>query len=404
MASSRLLKIMIGSVWVVIVVLVETLLLKERLSSAVVAMVISIGWVVTHFIFEQKNNHGSQETAASPSRQSDALAEFQKLTHQLVMSVDKQLTHVLNESNIVQNQLRTAFGDLTASFQEMHACTAGQRQVALQITHTTDTGKKGDGVPFDTFVHNTSSVMQRVVDSVIENSRMCMELVDLTDCIAARADDAERFLGEIGGIAKQTNLLALNAAIEAARAGEAGRGFAVVADEVRDLSMRTTDFSSKISAVMNLMRETIKNTERAIETMAAQDMTFALNSKSEIEHILVAMEKLNQGRESAILELGHYTDEMNAVVGKAILAMQSQDMVSQRLAHVDVWVKSVASVLNQLPTVSASLSEVIRHGESDSLSVSLGQLKSAVEQLSVSSSLEPEQSDTLAHQGDIELF
>jgi methyl-accepting chemotaxis protein len=63
-----------------------------------------------------------------------------------------------------------------------------------------------------------------VVDSVIMNSKLGMELVELTDRISKRAKEVESILTEIAGIAKQTNLLALNAAIEAARAGEAGRG------------------------------------------------------------------------------------------------------------------------------------------------------------------------------------
>jgi methyl-accepting chemotaxis protein len=107
--------------------------------------------------------------------------------------------------------------------------------------------------------------MQKVVDNVIMNSKLGMELVELTDRISKRAADVESILGEIAGIAKQTNLLALNAAIEAARAGEAGRGFAVVADEVRDLSTRTSQFSQQIAVVMKSMREGVSGAEDAIE-------------------------------------------------------------------------------------------------------------------------------------------
>ena len=107
---------------------------------------------------------------------------------------------------------------------------------------------------FDEFVANTSQVMAQVVDNVVANSKLGMELVEMTDDIAKHTKKVQSILSEIGAIAKQTNLLALNAAIEAARAGEAGRGFAVVADEVRDLSARTTQFSQQINALMQTMQ------------------------------------------------------------------------------------------------------------------------------------------------------
>lgn len=98
--------------------------------------------------------------------------------------------------------------------------------------------------------------------TVKEVNRAAQEMTELKDA----AQQIYNIIGTIRTIAEQTNLLALNAAIEAARAGEAGRGFAVVADEVRSLAVRTTDSTGEISTIINELKTRL---ERAAQTMGA---------------------------------------------------------------------------------------------------------------------------------------
>jgi methyl-accepting chemotaxis protein len=101
------------------------------------------------------------------------------------------------------------------------ALAARQNEIGLRIT-----ARDSEQVSvrqFEDFAAKTSNTLRQFVDSVVDNSRTAMSLVELTDRITGQMREVKGMLGEIEGISKQTNLLALNAAIEAARAGEAGR-------------------------------------------------------------------------------------------------------------------------------------------------------------------------------------
>jgi len=249
--------------------------------------------------------------------------------------------------------------------------------------------------------------MQRVVDSVIGNSKLGMELVELTDSIAQRTKDVQGILSEIGSIAKQTNLLALNAAIEAARAGEAGRGFAVVADEVRDLSARTTQFSQQISTLMKSMQVSVGQTELAIQGMASQDMTFALESKTHVEEIISTMEAQNRSRMAAIGQLGGIADAVDHQVGRAITALQFQDMVSQLLGHVSRRIEAIEDVSKHLGDLAQTLQkdainldapEAARSLQAETLRVT-----ERLKDMSLATQHNPVSQDAMSR-GDVELF
>ncbi|MEW6293840.1 MAG: methyl-accepting chemotaxis protein [Pseudomonadota bacterium] len=332
------------------------------------------------------------------------LEEFRNLLRECVTQFAAQFEATRGEIARVQGLLGEAIGDLTASFQGMHAQTEEQRNLTLAVTGG---GEAAATVKFDSFVRDTSDVMQRVVDSIVNNSKLGMELVELTDSISKHAQDVQGILSEIGAIAKQTNLLALNAAIEAARAGEAGRGFAVVADEVRDLSARTSQFSQQINGLMQGMQASVKQTEAAIQGMASQDMTFALESKQQVEQIVRTLEEQDRRRVGALGDLAGSAAAVDTLVGKAITAMQFQDMVSQLLGHVLLRVDALGGVLEQLSALGRTLDREAATSDARAAITSLraeqGRIAAALKGLETQTTHNPVAQKAMTD-GDIELF
>jgi methyl-accepting chemotaxis protein len=345
----------IGLGWVLLVGGVASLMSGAGLglSGWIALLLTGIGWQVIGTVAGRAAVKGAEDQQRIKGEEQALLDEFHLLLEECSTRFSGQFDIVRGELGQVQTLLSEAIVSLTGSFHSMHEHTQRQRDVSLTVTSGAD-GDRG-GNRFDEFVKDTTAVMQRVVDSIVGNSKLGMELVELTESISARTQDVQSILSEIGAIAKQTNLLALNAAIEAARAGEAGRGFAVVADEVRDLSGRTSQFSQQINKVIQDMQVTVKQTELAIQRMASQDLTFAFESKQNVEKIIGTMEAQNEARMGALGTLGGITDEVDMQVGRAVTALQFQDIVSQLLGHVGRRVDAIDDVSRHLGGLAQTL-------------------------------------------------
>lgn len=389
-----------GLLWTALTVGGAVVLLDGGWTLLVVGTLVALGW--TGVLWMLPIGASSLEATAVVTPQMESLMAVEGVLRESTHLFRQQHDAIREEVNRVQEMLSDAITTLTKSFQGILSATNAQQAIAMGLAQDDDAG--GDTASrFDEFVSHTSEVMQRVVDSVIMNSKLGMELVELTDRISKRAADVESILGEIGAIAKQTNLLALNAAIEAARAGEAGRGFAVVADEVRDLSTRTSQFSQQIAVVMKSMREGVKGTEEAIEKMASTDMNFALESKQQVEHVLTSMEGINQQRSSAISRLGQHTHMMDAEVGRAVTALQFQDMVSQLIGHVDRRVDGLNSLMKEFDALSDGIQHTVTAGDSAPLRRATESVRTQLSVLAATVENSPVRQQEISH-GEIDLF
>ena len=199
--------------------------------------------------------------AQASNRLRDFLTEtFRKLKHssEELDSANRQLEAV---SRKMASDSRTQFERTDQVATAMQEMSATAQEVAR---HTTEAAQAADSA--DAACEQGEQAMRLMVSSI---ASIREEISHTADVVHSLANDSARIgavLEVIHGIAEQTNLLALNAAIEAARAGEQGRGFAVVADEVRNLARRTAESTAEIQQIIEAVQGGARNAVQAIES------------------------------------------------------------------------------------------------------------------------------------------
>ncbi|KAA8691186.1 Methyl-accepting chemotaxis protein [Pseudomonas caricapapayae] len=186
---------------------------------------------------------------------SEVISEIGSATAQVATAAEQSSAVALQTSqNVAQqrqgtDQVATAISEMSATVKDVARSTTDAAEMSQRVNNSTVQGK--------TEIDNTIGLIQGLSVQAEETSRIIEELKGESNSISSVLD-------VIRGVADQTNLLALNAAIEAARAGEQGRGFAVVADEVRNLAKKTQDSTVSIQKMIANLQS---GSERAAASM-----------------------------------------------------------------------------------------------------------------------------------------
>ncbi|EPF4179537.1 methyl-accepting chemotaxis protein [Vibrio cholerae] len=199
---------------------------------------------------------------------------------------------------------------------------------------------------------------QTVTEAVNSVNGLVNQVSSMAETITRMSEDTKQInsvLQVIGAIAEQTNLLALNAAIEAARAGEQGRGFAVVADEVRALAFRTQQSTSQINDMLATLKTTTENVVKEMDSTrihceeTAERTNHVMDSLNVVTDSVAEMNNLNTLIATSAMEQRQVTHE----VSKNMAAIQ------EMVRKLNMNAAQVTSVSNELQNTSHALSDVV---------------------------------------------
>lgn len=296
-----------------------------------------------------------QEVIASEPETTDTVgmtAEAWMIAASTLNNVFQDLDNDLNQASEV---IRSATSSIAGSLTGLDEASTGQQAVLsemiadlLQVTQSNHEEHDNQTSGLSSSAEESSDIIEGFINTIEE---IQSETKDMSSDFANMFEQAQTIsvtLKSVNEITSQTNLLALNAAIEAARAGEAGRGFAVVADEVRGLSQKTAQFNKQISEDARKIIHAIQTVSSRIDRISNIDLDKAKDSRQRVNEIWQSIAELNLRVVDRTKAVSDISGGISEHIKNGVISLQFEDITNQLIEHIRKRIYTIQKLSIQL--------------------------------------------------------
>ncbi|MBJ7535938.1 methyl-accepting chemotaxis protein [Rhodomicrobium vannielii ATCC 17100] len=246
------------------------------------------------------------------------------------------LKALVSELSDTSRDIETTVQTLVGRFQDIASTARGQIQSVQELLDAESSIElNGATVALPELATNIASIFSQLFDKIIRLSSGATALVSALDDVQQKVQSMQKSLAQIEKINKRTNLLSLNAKIEAARAGSAGRGFVVVATEIGDLARSVNTLSDTIKRQMSEVAEGVQRGDLLLKEISSIDMSHEKEKAQ--ERIRAMVDRLldqNAAISSNLSTTGASSRHIEEAVACAVRELQFQDRVTQHIQNI----------------------------------------------------------------------